>query len=297
MILRAYILTFLIAINSIVCLAQDKFALFVGISNYHAIDSNNEWNDIHGVNDVNILFPIFKTQGFQVVSLTDENATKKQIIKELHALEDKVTKGSIVYIHFSAHGQPFQDFDGDEEDGWDESIVPVDAKIEFVKGVYEGENHITDDELLVYTNKLRKRMGPEGCLYVVVDACHAGRTSRGGVRLENTIRGTKRGFSRDDSLYVAIKDAKTLYKINEVPNWAPITFLEACKNTQVNSEFLKDGFYYGPMSYYISVVLKDVTINNDISWVFNVKEMMKSDISLRRQNMVIETSKLEENGK
>ena len=276
---------------------KDKHALLVGISNYHAIDSNNEWNDIHGVNDINLLEPLLNSHGFKVVSLTDKSATKKQIIKELSLLEKNVKLGSVVYIHFSTHGQPFQDFDGDEEDGWDESIVPVDAKIEYVKGKYEGQNHITDDELLTYTNKIRSKLGSNGCLYVVIDACHAGRASRGGFNLENCTRGTKRGFSRDENIYSAKKDTKTLYKIEEVPGWAPITFLEACKNTQANEEIVRDGIYYGPMSYYISLLLKETIIDTDISWVYKVKDMMKSDISLRKQNMVIETSKLEENGK
>ena len=50
--------------------------------------------------------------------------------------------GDIVYLHFSTHGQPFEDLSGDEDDGWDESIVPVDAPIEYSKGKYEGENHL-----------------------------------------------------------------------------------------------------------------------------------------------------------
>lgn len=281
----------------IVSATPDKLALLVGISNYDVLDSETEWTNIHGVNDIDLLSPLLTQQGFNVVVLTDKDATKKNIISELQKIENKAKNGSIIYIHFSTHGQPFQDFDGDEEDGWDESVVPVDAEIKYIKGKYEGQNHITDDELLIHTNKIRQAIGNNGCVYVVMDACHAGRASRGGFGGINTIRGTKRGFSMDNNIYSAIKDTKSLYKIEDVPNWAPITFLEACKNTQANSEILRDGSYYGPMSYYISILLKETILGTDISWVYTVKNMMKSDISLRRQNMVIETSKQDENGK
>lgn len=281
----------------IVSATPDKLALLVGISNYDVLDSETEWTNIHGVNDIDLLSPLLTQQGFNVVVLTDKDATKKNIISELQKIENKAKNGSIIYIHFSTHGQPFQDFDGDEEDGWDESVVPVDAEIKYIKGKYEGQNHITDDELLIHTNKIRQAIGNNGCVYVVMDACHAGRASRGGFGGINTIRGTKRGFSMDNNIYSAIKDTKSLYKIENVPNWAPITFLEACKNTQANSEILREGSYYGPMSYYISILLKETILGTDISWVYTVKNMMKSDISLRRQNMVIETSKQDENGK
>jgi hypothetical protein len=31
--------------------------------------------------------------------------------------------GDIIYLHFSCHGQPFEDMNGDEADGWDESYL------------------------------------------------------------------------------------------------------------------------------------------------------------------------------
>ena len=45
-----------------------------------------------------------------------------------------------VYLHFSGHGSQAQDFDGDEQDGRDETIVPEDGRM-------EGIADITDDEL------------------------------------------------------------------------------------------------------------------------------------------------------
>lgn len=64
----------------------------------------------------------------------------------LDSFSSKCKNGDIIYIHFSCHGQPVEDIDGDEDDDWDEAIVACDAKKEYLKGVYTGESHIIDDE-------------------------------------------------------------------------------------------------------------------------------------------------------
>ena len=116
--------------------AQKKYALLVGISNYHALNKANEWNNIHGTNDVSLITPMLKRQGFKVSVITETKATHANILKQLKQLTHRVSKGSIVYLHFSCHGQPFEDENGDEDDGWDESLVPIDAPIAYKKGTY-----------------------------------------------------------------------------------------------------------------------------------------------------------------
>ena len=49
------------------------------------------------------------------------------------------------------------DDNGDEEDGLDESLVLYDAGYWYIPGKYEGENHLRDDELGMWINKLRKK--------------------------------------------------------------------------------------------------------------------------------------------
>src|SRR5574344_2305240 len=138
--------------------AQKKYALLVGISDYHALNKANEWNNIHGTNDVSLITPLLKKQGFNVSAITETKATRANILKQLKQLTHRVSKGSIVYLHFSCHGQPFEDKNGDEEDGWDESLVPIDAPIAYKKGTYEGKNHITDD---VLARSEERRVGKE----------------------------------------------------------------------------------------------------------------------------------------
>ena len=98
--------------------ATTKRALLVGISNYGQSGANS-WNDIHGANDVELISKTLKKQDFKIITITNKNATARRIRKELKSLSNSCRKGDVVYIHFSCHGQPFEDLDGDEEDGKD----------------------------------------------------------------------------------------------------------------------------------------------------------------------------------
>ena len=270
--------------------AQKKYALLVGISNYHALNKTSEWNDIHGTNDVSLIAPILKKQGFNVSVITETKATHDNILKQLKQLTQKVSKDAIVYLHFSCHGQPFEDLNGDEDDGWDESLVPIDASIAYKQGSYEGKNHITDDILAEYLDALRFKLGSKGKLYVIIDACHAGRASRD-FDDESFERGTKRGFSPNGKLYRAKSTSSTHFVVRLKKGQAPAIFLEACKSTQINAETKKNGEFYGPMSYYIHQVLSTTHLGYNNAWAYKVQELMRKEIDAKRQDMVIEISK------
>ena len=271
-------------------MAQNKRALLVGISDYQCVNKYGGWNNIHGKNDVDLLYPTLKRYGFVVSCISDKDATKAGITKALKLLVSQCKAGDIVYLHFSTHGQPFEDINGDEEDGWDESIVPVDAPIEYTKGKYEGENHLTDDELHEYCIKIRKAIGKIGILYVVIDACHAGKASMG--IEEDVIRGTKAGFTRSGKYYRPQKLEKgNFYNIPSSPSLGKVVFIEACRAYQVNKEIVASGKHYGALSYYINRVLSHHEISKDCKWIETVKEMMEKDPRLVNQNLVIEYSK------
>lgn len=148
------------------CGLSAKRALVVGISKYPQDKGELSWPIIHGANDVTIIKPILEKQGFAVTALINQKATATNIRKALATLVKKAQKSDIIYFHFSGHGQPVEDVSGDEDDGWDEAIIPYDALKRFKKGVYTGKKHILDDEMGVYVNALRRKIGPKGMVYV-----------------------------------------------------------------------------------------------------------------------------------
>lgn len=274
---------------SSVVYAQRKQAFMVGISHYDTALTGYQWNNINGVEDINLLRPILQKQGFQLTILLDEQATYNNIISQLTQFIKKTQKGDIVYFHFSTHGQPVEDLDGDEVDGWDEAIIPIDAYKLFKKGSYEGKNHLLDDQLNIYIKKLRERIGPSGFLYVIVDACHAGTASRG---YDETIRGTRIGFTYNQKVFKPSISQKTHYKLEASAKMANVIFIEACRSDQTNTEIKVAGKQYGALSYHIAKTL------NKTSLALNADDFLKSLKSTilnegywpNNQNMVIETS-------
>ena len=272
--------------------AETKRALLVGVSDYgNAMEDPNKWANISDANDVLLLSPLFSEQGYTVTSLVDSQATHVNITNALMELAKESKKGDLVYIHFSMHGQPFEDLNGDEEDGWDEALIPVDAEMLYAEGVYEGKNHLLDDELEVYFNDIRSKLGSEGQLIVILDACHSGTASRGD---DDHIRGTREGFTRSGKDYTPDRTQETndYFTVALTNGQSPVTFIEACRSYQVNREVrdVETNTWYGSLSYYIAKSMKDnKTVGSD-EWIEAIKTGMANNRRLRKQNVVIEKS-------
>lgn len=289
---QSYVARFIICVALLVTPlftgAQTKRAFLVGLSDYPQIEGQ-PWNPIHGANDVSIISKTLKSQSFRISALTNKSATAIRIRKELKSFSSQCKLGDIVYLHFSCHGQPFEDLNGDEEDGWDETLIPFDAKKFYSKGKYEGENHIIDDELNSYLKTIRRNVGPSGFVYVVIDACHAGSSYRGE---EDSIivRGTNIGFSSTNKPFSPRIDKQGKIKIEKAANLANIYILEACRSYQVNTEIKVNGKFYGPLSFYVNQILQNTKLTNNPSWTNKVVSLFNKDIRLVRQHIVIETS-------
>lgn len=273
--------------------AETKRALLIGISDYGNADEDpDKWANISGANDISLLTPLFKLQGFHVTCLVNAQATHSKISKALAKLAKDSQKGDVVYVHFSMHGQPFEDLNGDEEDGWDEALIPVDAQMRYAEGVYEGKNHLLDDELEIYFNDIRAKIGTNGQLFVVLDACHSGTASRGD---DDHIRGTREGFTRSGKDYTPdrTKETNDYFTVSTTVGQSPVMFIEACRSYQVNREVrdLETNTWYGSLSYYIAQAMKEYQIGSSDDWIEAVKTAMSKNRKLRKQNVVIETSK------
>lgn len=271
--------------------ASAKRALVIGISQYPSYSTPGlSWPAIHGANDARLLGHTLQAQGFDVSMLTDRQATAAAIRRALTQLADATGKGDLVVVHFSGHGQPYEDTSGDEDDGWDESIVPYDAGARYVAGVYEGGCHITDDELNTAISRIRRRAGTGGFVYVILDACHIGGASRGREDDEEQVpvRGSGIGFSPHARRYAPPIDTRPVIAIPRGRGMADACYLEACRAYQTNCEIRMDGRYYGALSWYANDVLRRTTLSASLAWTDDVKRLMSGDRRLIRQNIVIE---------
>lgn len=227
--------TVLFVILSVLCLSwplasmAKKRALLIGISHYPQTTKSNPctWTNIHGSNDVRLLRGSLQKQGFRITTLTNAQATASHIRRALKRLCQQAAKGDMVVIHFSGHGQPFEDLSGDEADGWDEAIVPYDAKKCYSR-TYTGQCHIIDDELERYINSLRTTVGPRGFVYVVLDACHMGGASRDESESDSAAcaRGTNVGFSPNGRTYIPRIDRRGHFTVKASPRMAGVCYIE-----------------------------------------------------------------------
>ena len=159
---------------------SSKIALIVAIGDYPA---STGWQKISSRNDVPLVKSALMKQGFveeNILVLGDTAATKEGILNAIrNGLIGRAKSGGVAYFHFSGHGQQVADDNGDEIDGFDEAIVPINSPMRYVAGVYEGGNLIRDEELGAMLDETRKKLGPTGNLLAVIDACHSGTGTRG----------------------------------------------------------------------------------------------------------------------
>ena len=266
---------YLIIFSTFEASAQNKLALLIGIGEY---PQDSGWPTIHGDNDVAIIKNLLIGQDFKeddICELTNSAATKVGIMSALESILQEAKQGDVVYIHFSGHGQQVTDLDGDEDDHYDEAWIPYDARKKYEADVYEGENPIIDDELNSYLNRLRTKVGVQGKIIVVADACHSGSGSRGISDEEVFVRGTSEKFE------IPVK------KLNIVRKEAPVHWLYvgACKPYQTNYEFKSNnGTYYGSLSYVISNDSEDLATST-YSEVINLWKKAMVEISRYPQDI------------
>lgn len=142
-----------------------KRAVLIGINNYIALPSL-----MGSVNDVTTMREVLiKRWGFEpehIALLTDQQATRANILAALNQIVHDAGPNDTVYIHYSGHGSQVQDLNGDEEDGLDETLVPQDGRT-------AGIRDIVDDELDELFDKFRARN-----VFIVLDSCHSGTATR-----------------------------------------------------------------------------------------------------------------------
>ncbi|RAK94130.1 hypothetical protein BO79DRAFT_134289 [Aspergillus costaricaensis CBS 115574] len=148
------------------CTGRRK-ALLIGI-NYIG-----QPNQLRGcINDVtNMSTFLNQKYGYRredMVILTDDQKNpmsipnKANILRAMQWLVKDAQPNDSLFIHFSGHGGRTPDLDGDEEDGYDDVIYPLD---------YRTAGHIVDDDMhAIMVRPLR----PGVRLTAIFDSCHSG---------------------------------------------------------------------------------------------------------------------------
>ena len=268
--MKATLITYILLLLSLSVSAQTKRALVIGLGE----QQDKAWNKINGDKDVPLVQAMLKNAGFKsVTTLVNRQATKVGIVRAFKRMTASCKHGDVVYIHYSGHGQQMTDVHNDESDGLDECWIPYDA-CRKASATYHGEKHLTDDELNVYLNAIRNKIGAKGKLLVVIDACHSGDGTRGDdediVRgVEDTLkvdslnaRGLYETFEKVKSLLMGDNGKEKIINAKAKPLAERWITISACRSDQVNVEMKSPAV--GKLTYALWKELKNSDkVNND----------------------------------
>jgi metacaspase-1 len=241
-------------IASVGCIAPavgaQKRALIVAVGKY----ADAEWAKLNSANDAVILSQSLTQHEFtrNLVVLSDASATKAAFVAAFRSqLITPAAPGDILVLTFSGHGQRLSDNDGDESDGYDEALVLHDTPRRKAAG-YTGQRHLRDDELNALLIEARRKVGPQGQVFVALDSCFSGGGGRAPIALT---RGSEEfdapapGRTGTDSASGADTQATDA-------NLAPLVLISAAQSNEEAREARgADGKYYGSLSLALSAVL------------------------------------------
>lgn len=235
-------------------------------------------NDVLGLREV--LAQQHGVEDDQVRMLIDGQATRAAITEGLRWLAEPDADGSepVRLFHFSGHGTFVADTTGDEPDGRDECIVPVD---------YAMTGAMSDDTLRELYGSFSKHTH----LLLVMDCCHSGSVQRGATRdirfrfLPNSyeeevrIDDAARRFQEQRQAFLAESLSDLRDRIVPEDEWqrriqeamasfekkhfgqtrvrGNVVLLAACRDDQTAADAHFGQSYHGAFSFYLTQMLRE----------------------------------------
>ncbi|ODV61093.1 uncharacterized protein ASCRUDRAFT_80852 [Ascoidea rubescens DSM 1968] len=280
-------------------------ALLIGINYY-----NTKFKLNGCINDVKNLQNFLLKHGYKkddMVILTDDNdpssrsfPSRRNIIDAMKWLVSDSKENDSLFFHFSGHGSQIEDQDGDELDGFDETICPYD---------FESNGQISDDEL----HEIMVRPLPEGCrLTALFDCCHSGSmldlpytyNTKGVLKEPNLMNELGQGllpifgsYAKGDkekalkSVFKLVKNAVTITnnagaiektkKTKTSP--ADVIMLSGCKDDQTSADAHIGGEATGAMSYAFIQVMNTGKKQSYLTLLQNTRKVLEAKYSQKPQ--------------
>ena len=271
--------TFLVCFPSF----AEKRAYLICIGEYA---KGTEWGKISADNDLQLLKNVLSDE-FTVATISNSEATYHNVVTFLNGIANNADPGDTIVIHFSCHGQQMITVnDKTEPDGLDEAIITYDAN-KYYTSAYHGEHHLRDDEIDKIFDRIRRKLGDKGFLFVLFDACHSDTLYKGqnGSKVNGQIlRGTGEIFGPETTKVVIdslrkIKYAQEPFHINKDTGTCNVVYVSACQAASKNAETVVGGIGYGSLSFaFVQAYKSECGIKKD-----NLNELLSSI----RDNMYI----------
>lgn len=184
-------------------------------------------------NDALAMQEIARQFGYNSCLLINEQADYRNMKERILWAASQLTSRDIFFLSFSGHGSQKKDLSGEEEDGWDETLLLNDREL-------------IDDELF----ELWVRFKPGVRIIVVLDSCHSGTAVKEGDYVN------EQGFRR--SRFPVQKDGDIA---------ASGLLLSACQDHQRAFSGIERGLQYSLFTHCIlnlQPIFRDLTSYNDL---------------------------------
>lgn len=283
------------------CTGRRK-ALLIGINYF------GQRGQLRGcINDVknmsNYLNQHFGYKREDMVTLTDDQQnpmsqpTKANILRAMHWLVKDARPNDSLFFHYSGHGGQTKDLDGDEDDGYDEVIYPVD---------FRQAGHIVDDEM---HRIMVQGLQPGVRLTAIFDSCHSGSAldlpyiySTSGVLKEPNLAkeagqgllGIVSSYARGDlggmastamGLFKKATTGDDVYKRNLRTKTSPadVIMWSGSKDTQTSSDATIGGQATGAMSWAFITSLKKNPQQSYVQLLNSIRDELEGKYSQKPQ--------------
>ncbi|KAI0710229.1 caspase domain-containing protein [Earliella scabrosa] len=280
-----------------------KKALCIGI-NYFGQSGELKGciNDVQNVS--RFLQDIWGYRHEDMVLLTDDatnprqTPTRDNILAAMQWLVRGAQPNDSLFFHYSGHGGQTKDLDGDEADGYDEVIYPVD---------FEYAGHIVDDMM----HDIMVKPLPPGCrLTAIFDSCHSGSaldlpyiySTEGKIKEPNLAAEAGQGllsavgsYARGDMggvfssmsglLKVATGSNARAEKKSRETKTSPADVISwsGCKDSQTSADTFEAGQSTGAMSYAFISCLRENPQQSYQQLLINIRTILKEKYSQKPQ--------------
>lgn len=250
-------------------------ALLVGINAYPN-PSNNLRGCINDIVDMEY-FIASKNKVYQkenIKTLTDNRATKKNILAALNWLLLGASAGDQILFQYSGHGAQIPSkHNAIEKDGLDEIICPYDFR-----GENAAETAISDKEFAKIFTKI-----PQGVHFVwISDSCHSEDLSR----KHEIVTDTRfRRFNHNDSTHQAIAIAP-IASLGSAHSPLHGALLSGCASHQLSADAYINNRFNGAFTHYLiknlSLYGQDASMQDIVKYV-NI-DLMENDYDQNPQS-------------
>jgi hypothetical protein len=268
---------------------QRKLALLVGINRYPFFPRRQ----LQGcLNDVALMAETLRSVfGFpqeQMTFLRDEKATRKRILEAMNNLLNAARPDDIVVFYYAGHGSRVHDREGDEVDGWDETIVPSDSG--------RSPNpfkDITDDEIYLWLLALTQKTP---YVTLIFDSCHSGDITR------DSFGDAARGIEPEErsldelppspvpaaQLPLLLAGTREVGPSGWLPRGQRHVLIAGCRHNQFTYETRQGGLDYGRMTYALNQELLNAVAGTTYRDVFERVSLAVSSQSHDQQHPQLE---------